>query len=199
MSEEKKSNKNSYIIVTVGVLIGFLCGFVILLANLPDNPNTQYSSTQSAPVIASSTSYEFYKMLPDSKDVLIKNTDVYTPDDVSFRRKMTKPSASRSLKNIYNFETRKKRPPKLTEIPASKRTDTYYLQAGSFTYEWDAQKLRAKLILNGLDAFVKPSHIKGKLHHRVRLGPYYDKQALGSARESLREKGISYMVLRVKG
>ena len=199
MSEEKKTLSDNYIFVGVGILTGFLFGFIVLLANLPDRRTTNSFVSSTTPDISTSSSFEFFDILPGTQDTSLENVEAYNPDDVSFRKHMTQPTSAQSLNNIYRIESKSRRKSRITEIPASAKGDAYYLQAASFTYESDAEKLRAKLLLNGLDAFVKPSHVKGKLHYRVRLGPYYDKQYLSEARASLQEKGISYMVLRVKG
>lgn len=161
-----------------------------LLANLPG-----YEGAAPIDVVAkddvsrSAVKFDFYRLLPklnvDSADVardsytqavpaFRSNPDVATSGDL--------PEAGRIL-----------------EVPASYGQETYFLQAGSFSALSDAEKMRAKLLLNGLDAFVKPFERDGRMLHRVRLGPYYGKNALNHARESLQNRGISYMVLRVKG
>ncbi len=192
MAEIKKALSNNYIFISVGILLGFLLGFIVLLANLPDYRPTAQVEAYNTETASSGSTFQFYDILPGGQSDNFENSRV---------RNSTTPfrytnNASYSLVDIYKQEDTYK---KVQEIPASYTADTYYLQAGSFSIEADAEKMRAKLLLNGLDAFVKPSNINGKLHHRVRLGPYYDKQALGEARQSLQKRGISYMVLRVKG
>ncbi len=193
MAEIKKTLSNNYIFVSVGLLLGFLLGFVVLLANLPDYRTQSQVKAYDTEEMSSRSSFQFYNILPGRhEDNFEGKLPEYKSDASSFTN-----NASFSLVNKYR-QVDSAEYKKVKEIPASYASDTYYLQAGSFRTESDAEKMRAKLLLNGLDAFVKPSNVKGKIHHRVRLGPYYDRQDLGEAREMLQKRGISYMVLRVK-
>ncbi len=190
MTDVKKTQNNNYILLSVGSLLGFLLGFVLLLANLPDyKGSSDFESYSPDNYNPSSSNFEFYNLLPGQNiDTVASGSRVYQPHIPALHTNLKSLSDSSATRYSQAYE-----------VPASYAADTYYLQAGSFRNQSDAEKMRAKLLLNGLDAFVKPSDIKGKIHHRVRLGPYYDQSSLGSARESLHKRGISYMVLRVKG
>ena len=48
---------------------------------------------------------------------------------------------------------------------------TYILQVGSFRSSADADKMRAELILLGLDVFIKVIEKDGQTWHRVLVGP----------------------------
>lgn len=192
MAEVKKAsvhNSNTFLLISLGCLVGFLAGFILLLANLPNYDNLSTYEAKSAS-FSESTGYEFYSVLPGlSVDKTERSKDVYDPQLPQFRSRMD----AKLPPPIENSNGR------LLEIPASYTTDAYYLQAGSFRSQPDAEKMRAKLLLNGLDAFVKPGEAKGQTLHRVRVGPFYEKDRLDHARSSLKKRGISYMVLRVKG
>lgn len=74
---------------------------------------------------------------------------------------------------------------------------TYYLQAGAFREQADAENTRAKLALQGLEASIseKPSDI-GPLY-RVRLGPYNQLEAMNRVRSKLSDAGMDVAVIRV--
>jgi cell division protein FtsN len=75
----------------------------------------------------------------------------------------------------------------------------YILQAGSFKNANDADRLRAQLILMGLDAKVEAiSSANGDLWHRVQVGPFTDRSQLAKARNSLIDKGIDTLLLKRK-
>ena len=61
----------------------------------------------------------------------------------------------------------------------------YYLQAGAFARVADADRRRRQLVQSGMDAFVTNAVIEGKRLYRVRLGPFYDSNSLGSAQNKL--------------
>lgn len=76
---------------------------------------------------------------------------------------------------------------------------SYVLQAGSFARFDDADRLRAKLTLNGLTAHIQKVTIEGKgEYHRVRLGPYDGLTELNDADRRLRGLGIDGLRLKVK-
>lgn len=73
----------------------------------------------------------------------------------------------------------------------------YLLQAGSFRNPEDADKLRAELILLGLDVFSKEIEVDGKQWHRVMVGPLHSDLELNRAQNKLAEAEIEPIALRV--
>lgn len=75
----------------------------------------------------------------------------------------------------------------------------YILQAGSFSNPADADQLRAKLALSGLEARIEKVVIEGRgEYHRVRLGPYGSVHELDSAHSRLGKLGIKALRLKLK-
>lgn len=75
----------------------------------------------------------------------------------------------------------------------------YVLQVGSFRSSGDAESMRARLALIGLEAVVQTVAIDGEAAwHRVRAGPYTELRALNRARIRLRENQIEALALRVR-
>lgn len=75
---------------------------------------------------------------------------------------------------------------------------TYYLQAGAFREQADAESTRAKLALSGFEASVseRPSESGGPLY-RVRLGPFSQLEAMNRVRSKLSDNGIDVAVVRI--
>lgn len=74
---------------------------------------------------------------------------------------------------------------------------SYIIQAGSFRRHEDADRLRAQLILMGLDASIeKVETNNGETWHRVQAGPYESRRAVNVARQKLADNRIESMVLR---
>lgn len=89
--------------------------------------------------------------------------------------------------------------------PARSRPDApdesvrYVLQAGSFARFEEADELKARLALQGLQARIQKVTIEGKGEfHRVRLGPYDTLEALDSVNRRLSDMGIQPLRLRVR-
>lgn len=73
----------------------------------------------------------------------------------------------------------------------------YMLQAGSFRRFADADRLRARLILMGLDALIeKVSIASGESWHRVQLGPYASRKDANRVKQQLAKQRIETMVLK---
>ena len=97
-------------------------------------------------------------------------------------------------------------PPKVAEAPrpgSSPATpkphagDNYWLQAGAFADEKEADNLRAKIALTGLEASVQPvsTPAKGKLY-RVRLGPYQSLDDANRIKSALSQNGVAAAIIR---
>ncbi|MBI3898747.1 MAG: SPOR domain-containing protein [Gammaproteobacteria bacterium] len=75
----------------------------------------------------------------------------------------------------------------------------YILQAGSFASYEEADQLKAKLALQGIQAQIQKISIEGKGEfHRVRLGPYARVEDLDAAHQQLAKIGIKAIRLKVK-
>jgi cell division protein FtsN len=85
-----------------------------------------------------------------------------------------------------------KRPPVATAT-----REVFYLQAGAFQKASDADNLKARLALAGLEAQIQTATMADKsVWHRVRLGPYSDQDALNQAKALLRENKIEPSVIK---
>jgi len=81
--------------------------------------------------------------------------------------------------------------------PADKASETrpaataQYLQAGSFASAGDAENLKAKLALLGIEAAIQTVTIPDKgVWHRVRLGPYKNADDINRVRTTLKQNGV---------
>ncbi|WP_175211015.1 SPOR domain-containing protein, partial [Achromobacter mucicolens] len=75
-------------------------------------------------------------------------------------------------------------------------TGTYYLQAGAFRGENDAESLKARIILLGLPVAVQKAELNGKPINRVRVGPFARLDDMNRARGRLGENKIETAVVR---
>lgn len=83
----------------------------------------------------------------------------------------------------------------VVEEPGTK----YYLQVGAFNSETDADNLKARIALIGLQAEVKAATLQDKgVMHRVRLGPYKTHDDMSRARDGLTQNGLPSSVITIK-
>lgn len=77
------------------------------------------------------------------------------------------------------------------------RPGVYVLQAGSYRNEADAERVRAQLSLQGIDAKVQRVAVDNDVWHRVRIGPISDLAELNRVRKQLQAADVDRLVIRV--
>jgi cell division protein FtsN len=77
------------------------------------------------------------------------------------------------------------------------KTASYILQAGSFREFKDADSLRAKLALMGIESKVEKAQVGNVVWNRVKMGPYTQMTSVSTIRTRLRENGIDVVVMEV--
>jgi cell division protein FtsN len=132
--------------------------------------------TKSAPAKASERPrFEFYQILPGEKEVTDK--DAKSPA-ASAPQPSPRPGSSPSSPKPHSGEV-------------------YWLQAGAFSDEKDADNLKARIAFTGLEATVRPVTIpdKGTLY-RVRLGPYQSLDDANRIKAALSQNGVGAAIIR---
>ena len=85
-----------------------------------------------------------------------------------------------------------------TAVAAPASDARYILQAGAFGGSGDAEAVKAKIALLGLNARVESAQIGGKTVYRVRMGPYGSASELADAKAKLATGGLPAMAVRAK-
>lgn len=84
---------------------------------------------------------------------------------------------------------------------AAQRTssqDKYFLQAGSFQNADDADNLKAKLAMLGVEASVQAANLPEKgTWHRVRVGPFSSVADSNRVRASLQQSGVQSSLVKI--
>lgn len=81
--------------------------------------------------------------------------------------------------------------PKLPEVKPAVAGGPMFLQAGSFSNEGDAEKLKARIAFMGAEASIQTVTIPDKgVWHRVRLGPYKNADDMARVRNMLKQNGV---------
>lgn len=84
--------------------------------------------------------------------------------------------------------------------PAAAAEDkwTYYLQAGAFRDQADAENTKAKLALLGIETQVSERAAEGGALYRVRVGPFGEIESMNKVRSKLSENGVDVAVVRIQ-
>lgn len=179
-----------FIGLVIGVLIAF--GVVLYLNKTPlpfqekasrtDTAGSAVKGQDALPLPgkpgdkpAEKPRFEFYKILPGTQEA--------TPGDNTTGNTTTPPISSDQTTG---------------QPPAP--SDLFYLQVGAFQKTADADNLKAKLALMGVEASVQDVAVpdKGTLH-RVRTGPYATPSEMNQARTLMSQNGVQATVIKIKG
>jgi cell division protein FtsN len=199
----------------LGIIIGLLLGVVISLAvalwlnrlanpfvekNKPVEPLPKIGPAQPPPPAEAAKAaeqaakgkspekgkerprFEFYQILPGDKEV----TDM--------ELKAAAPKTSAPAPPPVTASTK---PGSSPTTPKPHSGEVYWLQAGAFSEEKEADNLKAKIALTGLEASVRPVAIpdKGTLF-RVRLGPYQSLEDANRIKTALSQNGVGVAIIR---
>ncbi len=86
--------------------------------------------------------------------------------------------------------------PDIRPVPETRR-GTYVLQAGSYRNAADAERVRAQLALQGVEAKVQKVSVDSDSWLRVRIGPLTNLDELNRLRQILRKADIDVLEIRV--
>jgi cell division protein FtsN len=82
---------------------------------------------------------------------------------------------------------------------AAKDREVYFLQVAAFPDPADADNLKARLALSGIESKIQTAELPdGKTWHRVRLGPFSDESELNASREALRQLKLEANLIKVR-
>ena len=135
--------------------------------------------------------FEFYKILPQGDNV---------PSQAAPQTAQVQPVPS---------PTQAQQPPapvteavpqpvqQAAQQPAPRPTERMYLQVGAFENPSEADNLKARLALSGIQASAQRTQLAdGRVVHRVRIGPYSKPEDMNPMRSRLAEAGFSASVSR---
>jgi cell division protein FtsN len=89
--------------------------------------------------------------------------------------------------------------PAKPEAATAPADNDQYLQAGSFQNAAEADNLKAKLALMGVDASVQEVEVAGKgTMHRVRVGPFQSSAEMNRVRGLLSQNGVQAALVKGK-
>lgn len=191
-------------VLALGLLVGFVIGFVMLLSRLPvDSALVDFRTTEvGTESRGGDGDYEFYTVLAEQRaadPVVIAAPGAATP--AAPTAPIITPATRVVPGSVQSISGRGLAAESYAEIPASSLgQESYFLQAGHFRDPGEAERARAAVLLLGLDAFiVTRQDPDGSTAHRVRVGPYFDQNRLTDAKKRLRGAQIRYDLIRVTG
>ncbi|MCX7176142.1 MAG: SPOR domain-containing protein [Proteobacteria bacterium] len=192
----RKSHGGTMIGLFIGLVIGVLIAFGVVwyLNKMPlpfQDKSSRPEKTEAKPAAAAAGTpqtpqalpgkpgdkvdekprFEFYKILPSGQEPAPAGSDAKQP-----------PQAAQ--------------PQAAAPAPSS---EAFYLQAGAFQKSTDADNLKAKLALMGLETSLQEVNVPDKgVMHRVRVGPFAKLEDMNRVRNLLSQNGIQATVIKIK-
>ena len=143
--------------------------------------------------------FDFYKILPGGEEAKVAPQKPAGPDR-SLADRAAAQSTGRTPAEPASPPAADKpaASDKVASVDAgAKAPDRFWLQAGSFTSESDAENLRARLALAGWEAQLQQGTLPDKgVRYRVRLGPYDNVDELNRIKGELARRGFDVAVIR---
>jgi len=159
--------------------------------------------------------FDFYNVLPKGSDALPapekpeETTEIVKPEKVDKADKPKPAKADEASKSAKDEKAADKGDKARDEAERAKAEaalldkpvapEKFYLQAGAFEDPSEADNLKARLALMGVEASVQKVDVPDKgTMHRVRTGPYLGQEAMSKARDNLSSNGINTAVVKIK-
>ena len=203
VTRKNKKSLPGYIWLLSGLGIGLFIAFIIYLDKQPENNNDFGSAVQleleklkqqakkkkavaeqketHSTTVKKEQKFNFYTLLPEL-EVLIPESETRSPDTAS----KTKPKPKTKNKTVKQTK----------RSVATKKQ--YVLQVGSFQSLTDAKKLKVNLAFLGIKANIQHVTVNKQPWHRVRTGPYQDKQQLYQNQKTLKQNDIPAIPMELK-
>jgi cell division protein FtsN len=173
-TSEPQPRSKGFRLYMTGVISGMFLSFLVYLGTLPKpaEPGQEIAGAAQAEVEAEAPKprFDFYTLLPEQTMEVDEEVETVEPAaDVS-------------------------KPP-----PAAAAPQPYFLQAGSFRQQEDAERRRAELLLLGLEPKIEDSTVDSGRWFRVSLGPFESHDAVSKARGLLANQNIDSVLLKRSG
>ena len=144
-------------------------------AREPAREPAKAAKAEPAPAATDKPRFDFYRILPGAEE---PRQHAKAPDKAPDRAAAERAAADAADK-------------------AAKPADRFWLQAGSFASEADAENMKARLALSGWEAVVQPATLPDKgLRYRVRIGPYDNTDELNRIKAELGRRGFDVAVIK---
>jgi cell division protein FtsN len=131
-----------------------------------------------------------------------------TPEEKVVKPKEINPNEADPIKGLItdtipnekSAEHNKKDKNKKEDVVKTKqeKNGVFFVQVGSFKSDEQADRQKATLLMQGLQANVVEAEREGSVVHRVRLGPFYSKKETEDIEKKLYREAIPYKVIKTE-
>lgn len=194
-----KKNVPGWVWLVCGLAIG---GFLVFLATLEPGGD-EIKRTKEPPQAKQQAKpkpqgeqppkpkYDFYTLLPESEVIMPPETkEPEAPAKAVTPEQAAKLDEERALAALSGQVPPP--PPTVAKAPVTQ----FFLQAGSFRKQVEADKVRAQIILLGQDVRVERVTVREEPWFRVLVGPFTTREQLNLAQKTLAGSGYKNLLLQ---
>jgi cell division protein FtsN len=178
-----------------------------------NNPAAKPANNPQTPTVATPAAakpkYDFYTLLPESEVIVPPENPAEKPAAALTPEELAKADAERALAALggktpaplpagaipatAGSPATAATPPTVAKAPLSTQ---FFLQAGSFRKQADADKVRAQIIMLGQAVQVESGSVREEIWYRVLVGPFASREQLAQAQKTLAAGGFSNLLLQ---
>ncbi|MFS2157771.1 SPOR domain-containing protein [Pseudomonas sp. Pseusp122] len=159
------------------------------------------NKTPPSPTAPVKPKYDFYTLLPESEVIVPKEAvPEKTPPAMVAPLPAVTPEQAAKIDTVraqaaLSGLTPPPAPPVVNTTKPAPVTQ-FFLQAGSFRKQADADKVRAQIILLGQAVNVESGTVKDETWYRVLVGPFSNREQLTTAQKQLAGSGFNNLLLQ---
>lgn len=175
-------------------------------ATAGNGKSTAVGKTEGTPPTPIKPKYDFYTLLPESEVIVPPDAVPRTPaakpttpaksDAAATPAQPGQPTTATPTTPGTAPGQPAATPPKEATTKAQPPVTLFFLQAGSFRTQADADRVRAQIIMLGQDVRVESGKVKDDTWYRVLVGPYSDRDQLTQAQKQLAGSGFKNLLLQ---
>lgn len=140
--------------------------------------------------------YDFYTLLPESEVIVPPEAVPEKTLPIPAQAPVTPAEAAKIDTARAQAALSGATPPPAPPVIKPAATTQFYLQAGSFRKQADADRVRAQIILLGQSVNVESGTVKEDTWYRVLVGPFSNREQLTVAQKQLAGSGFSNLLLQ---
>lgn len=175
--------------LAIGGFIMFLMKAAVQGKQPQQNGQAQQPAQTQTPAQAK-PKYEFYTLLPESEVVVPPEAVPEKAPPPPTPAELAKADEARAKAALAGQV-----PPPLPKAVVAASTQ-FFLQAGSFRKQSDADRVRAQIILLGQSVNVEAGNVRDETWYRVMVGPFNSRDQLSQAQKTLSSNGFSNLLLQ---